>query len=45
MFKLLKWIGIAAVVAVPLLLIVKTVRGWEAESVAEDEFDIYMDEE
>lgn len=44
MYKLLKWLGVAALVSVPLFLIVNKLRSEEEEFAIEDEFDIFGEE-
>ncbi len=44
MMKFLKWIGVAALVSLPIYLIVKKLRTEEADVTIEDEFDIYAEE-
>jgi hypothetical protein len=44
MMKLLKWVGVAALVSLPIFLIVKKLRTEEADMALEDEFDIYAEE-
>jgi len=44
MFRLLKWIGVAALVAVPVYLIVSKLRSEDEDIAIEDEYDIFAEE-
>jgi hypothetical protein len=44
MFNFLKWVGIAALVSVPIILIVNMLQSDEEDIAIEDEFDIYAQE-
>lgn len=44
MMKFLKWVGVAALVSLPIFLIVRKLRTDEADVAIEDDFDIYAEE-
>lgn len=44
MMKLLKWIGVAALVSLPVILIINRLRAEDADVAFEDEFDIFGEE-